>query len=368
MVRRYCRAVLSALAFACLATPAGAADPDLKGPLVLKDQGSFFVGGQDTKGLVTGAAPLIPGFPKTDVYHTGQMYVQFQVPLKSTDKIPIVLLHGCCLSGKTYEDTPDGRMGWAEYFVRKHHAVYVPDQASRARSGFNLSLYDDVLVGRRPPSALPNMFTFGREGAWDLFRFGPKYPEVFPGEQFPVEAIGDFANQVIPDLNATLPFPNPTYDDFAKLATIAGGAVLVGHSESGFFPEYAALTDSSKVKGMISIEGQCPVLNDSQISNLAKIPVLVVFGDNLDKAGLSRDLWVSSLRGCRDFVKRINAAGGKATLAQLPNLGFKGNSHMLMQDRNNLEIAAWMLGWIEGTVNQRHTAALIGKNRNAPDE
>src|ERR1700687_2417246 len=32
--------------------------------------------------------------------------------------------------------TPDGREGWAQYFVRRGYAVYVVDQPGRGRSGF----------------------------------------------------------------------------------------------------------------------------------------------------------------------------------------------------------------------------------------
>jgi len=37
-------------------------------------------------------------------------------------------MHGCWLSSKTWETTPDGRMGWNEYFVRKNRFVCLPDQ------------------------------------------------------------------------------------------------------------------------------------------------------------------------------------------------------------------------------------------------
>jgi len=38
------------------------------------------------------------------------------------------MMHGCWLSSKTWETTPDGRMGWNEYFVRKNRSVCLPDQ------------------------------------------------------------------------------------------------------------------------------------------------------------------------------------------------------------------------------------------------
>jgi len=362
-------AVLSPLAFASLVFPSVAADgPDLTAPLVLKDQGSFFVGGVDTKSNATSGDPAGRiGYSDTDVIRTEQMYVQFQAPKGEGKRVPIVLLHGCCLSAKTWEDTPDGRMGWGEYFVRSGHTVYLPDQSSRARSGFDATTINQVRLGKKSPSQLPVIFTFGRAAAWDLFRFGPEYPKAFDDQQFPIEALGEFANQVIPDLNATLPTPNPTYANLAELARVAGGAVLVGHSESGFFPEQAALVDSSKVLGVISIEGQCPPPSDAQIATLAKIPTLIVFGDHLADSKISGPLWTRALSDCKAFVRRLKAAGGTALLAELPKFGFKGNTHMLMQDRNNLQVADWMLAWIRDNVQQHGSSRTVGKNRSADD-
>ena len=178
-----------AVALAAMA-PALAAD-SLTGPLVLKAQGSFFVGGVTEHTDATTGTPGGFLFPNPDDIQVNQMYVQYQIPEGAGRHVPVVLLHGCCLSGKTWETTPDGRMGWGEYFVRKHHAVYIPDQSSRARSGFDATTINEVRLGTQPPSALPNIFTFGRNGAWQLFRFGPAYPAVFSDEQFPVEAIDD---------------------------------------------------------------------------------------------------------------------------------------------------------------------------------
>lgn len=56
------------------------------------------------------------------------MYVQYQVPPSGNRHLPVVMVHGCCLSSKTWETTPDGRMGWDEYFVRRDRPVYLADQ------------------------------------------------------------------------------------------------------------------------------------------------------------------------------------------------------------------------------------------------
>jgi hypothetical protein len=43
----------------------------------------------------------------------------------------------------------------------------------------------------------------------------------------------------------------------------------------------------------------------------------------------------------------VDAAGGNATMLHLPAAGLTGNSHLLMMERNNLEIADLLIDWIE---------------------
>src|SRR5215510_5804009 len=256
-------------------------------PLVLASQGSFFVGGETKK------IPGIGGGPQGDIT-INQMYVQYQKPVDGDQHAPVVIVHGCCLSSKTWETTPDGRMGWSEYFVRRGRAVYLADQVSRARSGFDASVFAAVRAGTMPPSALPNIINASHQIAWTVFRFGPSYPQTFPDGQFPIEAVDELYKQMIPDLNALLPTPNPTWTNMAALAVRLKGAVLMGHSESGFFPEQAALIDPTGVRGIISIEMPCTVnafgappeeMSAAQIDKLAKIPTLIMFGDHLGDMG-----------------------------------------------------------------------------------
>ena len=323
-------------------------------PLTIASQGSFFVGGE-SKALppppagATGAAAAFAGGEIT----VNQMYVQYQIPMRGNRHVPVVMVHGCCLSSKTWETTPDGRMGWSEYFVRKDRPVYLADQVSRARSGFDPTAITAVKNGSEPPSALPNVIAASHQVAWTVFRFGPSYGKAFPDGQFPIDAVDELYKQMIPDLNAQLPTPNPTWTNMAALAKQLNGAVLMGHSESGFFPEQAALIDASGIRGMISIEQPCPTLSATQIATLAKIPTLVMFGDHLNDVAGGFVNWQTSLDNCQTVVDAIKAAGGDAELMHLPKLGIKGNSHMLMQDKNNLELADLILAWIDEHVEKR---------------
>ena len=141
-----------------------------------------------------------------------QMYVQYQMPVNGNQHTPVVMVHGCCLSSKTWETTPDGRMGWNEYFVRKNRAVYLADQSSRARSGFDATKINAVKLGTAPASELPNIFMASHQTSWVLFRFGPTFNTAFPDEQFPVQAADELYKQMIPDLNGFLRDPQSNVD------------------------------------------------------------------------------------------------------------------------------------------------------------
>src|SRR3954469_22454490 len=156
-------------------------------PLVLKAQGSFFVGGETVEQTQGQLGNLGPGGHVA----INQMYVRFMVPQGGDGNVPIVMLHGATLTGKSWETTPDGRMGWDEYFVRKGHPVYVPDQVGRGRSGFNQAVFNDVRAESVPAFALPPALRFSDEGFWPNFRFGATAGQPFSDSQFPIAAVDE---------------------------------------------------------------------------------------------------------------------------------------------------------------------------------
>ncbi len=313
-----------------------AAQESASAPLTVGEQGSFFVGGT--------VKTVSPGNDVT----IHQMYVSYQVPVGKR-RTPVVFTHGCCLSSKTWETTPDGRMGWSEYFLRAGHAVYLTDQVGRARSGFDATPFNQVREGTLAPSQQPGINHASHQFAWRVFRFG-EYPVPFPGVRFPMDAVDELYKQMIPDLNSGLPVPTPTWQALADLAAQIHGAVLVGHSQSGTFPFEAALINPAGVRGLVSIEpGACDRSGYSaeQIAALARHPILVVFGDFLAELG---GFWQRAYDNCIGFIEQVNAAGGNATMLYPPDLGIHGNTHMLMQDDNSLELADMVLAWIAEQV------------------
>jgi len=138
---------------------------------------------------------------------------------------------------------------------------------------------------------------------------------------------------------------------------LLGGAVLMGHSQSGWYPLAAALIDPAVTKGLVLVEpGACPgTYTAEQIATLAKVPILVVFGDHRDvPTGLpSLPTWQERFEACQALIGRVRSAGGRAEMLNPPERGIRGNSHMIMQDKNSLQIADLILQWIEERVAKR---------------
>jgi len=314
----------------------------------LESVGSFFVGGHSVSRTTTEVGLYDGGSIELD-----QMYVQFMVPQRHPNP-PIVMVHGGALSGKSFETTPDGRMGWYEYFVRKGFPTYVVDQVGRARSGFDPAPFNSVRAGTASPSTQPAVRRVSTERAAVRFRIGPEGGTTFADSQFPASAVTELAKQTVPDLDGAGATDDASVKALADLSGQLSGVILLGHSQAGPYPIDAALRDRSVVRAIIAVEPpgcKATTYSDAQIAKLSKTPVLIVFGDHIDapqRIGVVQ--WTDALSDCRKFAERLKASGGNVTLFHLPELGIRGNSHMMMQDRNNLQIADLIIGWIRREV------------------
>ena len=161
----------------------------LGGPLIIEDQGSFFVGGVPKITMHATAPPVAaPGTnapapaPTPQQITIGQMYVQFQIPAKKyAGGWPVIMVHGSSHTAACLESTPDGREGWYPYFVRNGVPSYVVDQAGRGRSGFDESVIHEgeaKLASGDAQGAADLIPGFGRitdNGAWTAW-FGHLVP------------------------------------------------------------------------------------------------------------------------------------------------------------------------------------------------
>ena len=139
-------------------------------------------------------------------------------------------------------------------------------------------------------------------------------------KQFPVQAADELYKQMIPDLNGFLRTPNPTWTNMAALGVQLHGAVLIGHSESGFFPEEAAMINPVGAKGIVSIEMGCTTtLKPEQLATLSKIPILIMFGDHLgDIPGPFSSLWPNKSRDVQ-YVREASERRGRRREEDYPS-------------------------------------------------
>lgn len=241
-------------------------------------------------------------------------------------------------------------MGWDKYFVRHGHPTYVIEQAWRDRSATDISAINAVKTAKAPVDTLPTVFAATHEAAWAIFRFGKEYPRTMPGMRYPIAAQAEFWKQMVPDSLRSLPTPNPTVPALSELAEKVGGTVLMSHSQSGTYPFQTAALSQKGIAAIVAIEpGECPTPTDD-LKPYAGLPILVLFGDYVEEF----PRWAPRLANCRAFVKAANAAGGKAEVLVLPDIGIKGNTHMLMQDDNSLDIADILLDWIGKNATPMH--------------
>jgi hypothetical protein len=108
----------------------------------------------------------------------------------------------------------------------------------------------------------------------------------------------------------------------------------------------------AKVLGLVNVEGNCaPVKADEVTGIFAKVPLLSVWGDY--SAGAVGPNGDERRNGCAATVAAIKSAGGTARFLLLPEAGQKGNSHMMMMDKNNLAVADLIIAWIGESVATR---------------
>jgi len=332
------RRVLIALALGLVALPALAEDD-----IVLRGMGSFHIGGRvaEISGKTMREIQRVPGGPISKLDPNGQfmveqMYVQYFLPKNKKGKLPLLMWHGGGLTGVTYESTPDGREGWLNLFVRKGWDVYVSDAVERGRSGF---ASPDVWQGE--PIFLNYQDPFERfrigagEGSWDA---DPSKRKVLPGSRFPVEAYDNYMKQSVPRWLST---DNAIIAAYTALVDKICPCVLLLHSQSGQFGLKVAEARADKIKAIVAVE-PAGAGNLAKAGALKDTPVLMIFGDYVD----AHPRWAAYKKIDIEYGNAIKAAGGSFDLTMLPDIGIKGNSHMLMQDKNNAEIADVIQKWL----------------------
>lgn len=315
--------------------------------LKLLEQGSWYLGGTIKFSEANYGAPS-PPFGPGDI-SINHVYVQYQIPEDQKYRYPVIMVHGGGHTGKTYETTPDGREGWFTSFARRGFSPFVVDDPNRGRACCEPTQIHLVRLGALagtntpPATTLPLTSIYSKQTAWTGFRFGTTYPIPNPGAQFPFEAIDQYAAQWV------FTYRDPPEIDKITNGIIAvidqlGPCIVVTHSQSGTPGRRAAAARSSLVKGLVAIEGGAALPQGSpEEAALAKVPLLQVEGDFMTpEAQAAR----------KAITDRMASIGGDATTIILPEIGIKGNTHMMMMDKTSEKVADVVEKWIKGHVKK----------------
>ncbi|AGW90238.1 hypothetical protein N234_09370 [Ralstonia pickettii DTP0602] len=324
----------------CAGAPRGQEDA-----IALKSVRGYHIGGErktlsglPVKEIRTNPqAPIRKSDPNGD-YQVGQLYVQQFTLASPRAKVPLLLWHGGGLSGVTWETTPDGRSGWHEYFMQAGYDTFVSDAVERGRASW--ARYPEI-----NPSE-PEHRTIDQ--AWDIFRFGPAggysanvgKQKTYPGVQFPVAQIDQFTKQFVARWSSSDAWIQKAYDELVQRVC---PCVIMGHSQAGQFVYTAAQHAPDKVKAVVLIEPVSaidPAKEDP--ARVKHIPHLTVWGDYVSESAL----WTRSRNTVETYTNAIRNAGGTADTIDLPTLGIRGNSHMVMMDRNSDDVARLVRNWM----------------------
>lgn len=329
-------------------------EKDVNGLLVIKEQGSFAIGGS----VITnpGTFDPITRTPEGQTYHGDHANIVYQIP-DNARRLPLIFWHGIGQFSKTWETTPDGREGFQNIFLRRNFSVYLINQPRRGNAGRGT-----VEATIKPIPDEQEWFSTFRLGVW---------PDFFEGVQFDKseETLNQYFRQMTPNIGGfdTEVITSATIKLFNKI----GNGILVTHSHSGGFGWLTAI-DNDKVKaiasyelgsGFVFPEGEVPEPIPSSAGALAagsvpmadfmkltQIPIIIYYGDFIPEEQIenpSIDGWRVRLEMARKWRDVVNKYGGDVTVVHLPEIGVYGNTHFPFSDLNNIEIADLLSGWLK---------------------
>ncbi len=313
-------------------------------PIALRGMGSFHIGGRsvEVSGKPVKEVLFTPGGvpAKVDpngVYLVESMYVQYFLAAKRRAKLPLLMWHGGGLTGVTYETTPDGREGWLNYFVRRGYDIYNSDAVERGRSGW--SMYPDIFPSEPVFLTRANPFERFRIGAGaGSYDPDPSKRKVLPGSQFPVEAYDNFVRQNVPRWTSTDKAITAAY---LQLVEKVCPCVVLVHSQAGQFGLRVAEARPDLVRALVLVE-PAGLGDKDQAAKLKDVATLSIYGDFIDQDAR----WPAIRKGGIAFLDPAKAQGGIVDVIDLPAIGIKGNSHMMMMDKNSDVIAGLIHDWL----------------------
>jgi len=315
----------------------------------------------------------------------GAMYVERLTPLRVTQPLPILFIHGHAMTGTNFLNTPDGRPGWADFFLSKGYEVYLTDQPVRGRSAFQAGV--DGNQSTYTVATIESHFT-----ATQRFNLWPQSTlhTQWPGNGSMGDPIFDsLYSSTVPSLVDELETATRMEIAGSALLDKIGPVILLTHSQSGPLGWILGNARPNLVKAIAALEPmgppfvdvhfppinpphaarpfaltETPLVYDPPLSspqdlqravqsnssffvcweqatparklvNLMKIPILVV---------TSEASYHAIYDGCT--VNYLKQAGVGVEHVNLGEVGIHGNAHLMFMEKNSNTIVELIEKWI----------------------
>ena len=357
-------------------------------PLVLASNGSFFVGGKMAE--IDGRAMM-----------TGHMYVEYMVPARRRHPWPVIMVQGGLRTGVNFTSTLEGKEGWAQYFVRQGYAVYIVDQVGRGRSPLIEKAYGPSKMGDAR-GAMSRYVQQGKYNLWPQAKLHTQWPGGTEMNDPSVLALSATQAVEIEDFHTQQELNR---DALVALIDKIGPSVIMGHSQAGAFLWPVADARPAGVKAILAIEPNGPPVRAVDFIGapdwfkygkvalsygIADVPLTYsppvksgaelafVQQDKAEGEGLVRCFAQTaparqlpnlrmpilvltseaSYHAPYDHctVNYLKQAGASPSFIRLADEGVKGNSHVLMLEKNSRDIAAVIVKWLDKALPGRQAA------------
>jgi pimeloyl-ACP methyl ester carboxylesterase len=330
----------------------------------------------------------------------GAMYTEVWVPKQIRQAEPIVVFHGNGQTGVDWQQTPDGRPGWAYHLVQQGYVVYMVDYPARGRSAYVPLPGPD---GKPIDGALGIRTALELERIWTNARERGDFPLKMNHTQWPgAGKVGDPIFDTF--IRSQVQFAGASTDlardaGVALLETIGTPVILLTHSQGGGIGFDVTEARPKLVKAMVTVEPGGPQIGSADTAKVTAGPrnprswglttnrfqfdppandpsalkvhleekserpdeVRCWLQDDPPRTLVNwRNIPVLSISGSGTYhrvydpciPKWLNQAGVKTDFIRLETVGISGNSHMMMLEKNSDEVIKFIVSWIQKNVQR----------------
>src|ERR1700722_605306 len=197
----------------------------------------------------------------------GSAYVEVWVPKQIRHPYPIIYIHGAGQTATDWQQTPDGRPGWAYYFAKQGYVQYMVDSPTRGRSPY-VPGHDGNLTIRTAANLEATFTASAKKG---------DFPRAHLHRQFPGTGLmgdpifDDFAKTQVQFLGGGPASQDELSRDafVALLDMIKSPVIILSHSQGGTVGWLMADARPSQVKGIVTVEPAAPPIKSVDTAKVA---------------------------------------------------------------------------------------------------